>query len=83
VHELAQRAKKKLQETDSWRDGTTKIFDSDADLRTVRDSYRRKEIPDSLKDITPEDAKQRGLSEQERVSRNLDFARIRKRGGYT
>ena len=71
VHELAR--KKKQQEAESWRDVTNKIWDSSKIFRQMSSTHKESEIPSSLRDITVEQAKERGLSETERIRRNRDF----------
>ena len=82
LFDLAESYRKRVREQGSWRDVAAKIWDVDSTIRTVRDTYKQnrndKQIPDSLRDISIEDARRRGLSEQERQRRNRDFAVRRK-----
>jgi hypothetical protein len=84
IHELSARSRKQQGNT-SWRDQVVnRGFNTDDLFRTIQRSKAIKEknditIPDSLQDITTEQARSRGLDEAERMRRNRDFAIRRQR----
>ena len=74
------KRQQKIAESMDWRSSNNnRMEDFDSNFKMYRE-IKNTSIPSSLQDISREDANRRGLSEQERQSRNKDFAIRRRRG---